>query len=231
MARIDLERKRGGQWWPWVVGLLVLLLLVWLLTRTMDPDAVPVGEQADTVVPVPPTQVAPAPDYPERTDFLSPDEARAALPASVREYNEACTAAGPQPREMGLQHEFTIRCMRLMAAAFDAATQADVGGEVALDERLETFRSNARRLEESNPEAREHAGLAAEAMRSAAELLTTLRQERYPNHPQLEASVGEARDAAQSMSPERPMLEQQETVEHFFQAVGQALRIAATDRP
>lgn len=230
MAKIDLQRKSGATWWPWVVGLLVLLLLVWLLAQTLDPDAVPVGEEADTVVPrpQPPTAVAPAPDYPERTDFLSPGEARAALPGSVQEYSESCTQAGPEPGDMGLQHEFTVRCMRLMAASFDAAIQGDTVGEAALDERLETLRSNAQRLEASDPSARDHAGIAAETVRAAAELLATLRRERYPDDQQLERSVRRAQDAAQDMDRDRPLLEQQDAVEEFFQAAGEALRIVAS---
>lgn len=36
MAEINIERKKNI--WPWIIGLLVLLLLIWGVTEMMDND-------------------------------------------------------------------------------------------------------------------------------------------------------------------------------------------------
>lgn len=61
VADIDIERKKGGGIWPWILGLLLLGLLAWGLSRCSGDDAddsaaVPVTDTA-----VAPSAVAPAP--------------------------------------------------------------------------------------------------------------------------------------------------------------------------
>lgn len=219
MAQIDLQRKRGGTWWPWVLGLILLLLLVWVLVEALGRDTEPAAVAPDTVGA--PPAVAPPPTARE---YGTADEARAALPGTVQEYEQTCTQAGEDPADMGMQHEFTVNCMQLMAASFDAAVQSDTVGELVLDERVESFRSNGERLEQSDPAARDHADIVAESMRSAAELMATLREERFPDDQQIDQATERVREAADSMTSERPMLEQQDTVEQFFQSMGDALR-------
>lgn len=222
MAEIDLQRKRGRSWWPWLIGLLVLLLLIWVLAEVLTPDVERDTVPPDTVGAPTAVVVAPAQEY------GTAEEARAALPGSVQEYEESCTRAGAEPADMGRQHEFTVNCMQLMAASFDAAIQSDTIGEVALDERVEAFRSSAERLEQSDPSARTHADIVAESMRSAADLLTTLREERLPEDQEIAGATERVREAAESMTSDEPMLEQQDTVEQFFQAMGTALQRVAT---
>lgn len=224
MAEIDLQRKRGRAWWPWILGLLVLLLLFWVVAEVLTPDMEPdtADMSPDTVETPAAVVVVPAREY------GTAEEARAALPGSVREYEESCTRAGAEPADMGRQHEFTVNCMQLMAASFDAAIQSDTIGDMALDERVEAFRSSAERLAQSDPAGRTHADIVAESMRSAADLLTTLREERLPEDQEIAGATEQVREASESMTSDEPMLEQQDTVEEFFQAMGTALRGLAT---
>lgn len=223
MAEIDLQRKRGRNWWPWVLGLLAVLLVIWGIAELVDVEDEPLAVGPDTVDTRPATAVAPPPEY------ATPEDARAAMPASVAEYRQSCTEAGQEPTDMGMQHEFTINCMQLMANSFDAALQSDTVGNVALDQRLESFRSNADELRESDPSALTHAGVVSRTMESAADLVSTLREERYSDHQEIDRAARTARDAADSMSENQPMLDQQDTVQEFFRAMGTALEAIATN--
>lgn len=228
MAEIDLQRKRGGGWWPWLIGILAILFVVWALAEMLGGDDDPAAAgAADTTVTQP--ELVPPPEYAIPREYETREEARAAVPSTVQEYREACTQEGQEPADMGLQHEFTTECIDRLAGSVDAAIQSDTVGEVALDQRMEELRSNAERLRESDPTARTHAGIVAEAMSSAADLLETIRDERQPDDEELDRAVEEARSAAESISEEQPLLEQQDTVEQFFQAVGRALESVATD--
>lgn len=52
MADINVERKQRSIW-PWIVGLLVLALLIWLLASMMDrDDDAPVVDETTTEAPV-----------------------------------------------------------------------------------------------------------------------------------------------------------------------------------
>lgn len=224
MAEIDLQRKRGRNWLPWVLGLLAVIVAIWGIAELMDGEDEPLAVgPVDTVDTRPATAIAPPPEY------ATPEDARAAVPSSVAEYRQSCTESGEEPADMGMQHQFTVNCMQLMANSFDATVQSDTVGNVTLSERLESFRSNANELQESDPSALTHAGLVSRTMESAADLVTTLREERYADHQELDQAAQTARDAADSMTGDRPMLEQQETVREFFQAMGTALETLATN--
>lgn len=56
MAEINVERKEGGSIWPWIIGLLALLLVGWLLFSMFDRDddvaEVPVVTEPMATMPV-----------------------------------------------------------------------------------------------------------------------------------------------------------------------------------
>lgn len=65
MAEINVERKEGGSIWPWIIGMLALLLIGWLLYSMFDRDddvaEVPVATEPIATTPVVDPAVAPAP--------------------------------------------------------------------------------------------------------------------------------------------------------------------------
>lgn len=63
MARINVERKKNV--WPWVVGLIVLLLLIWGAFELMDNDR--------AVYTTDPAVTAPATTGPATTDPMATD--------------------------------------------------------------------------------------------------------------------------------------------------------------
>lgn len=48
MARIPVERDRGGSpWWLWLIGLLVLVGIIWIIAELFERDTVPTNEVAE----------------------------------------------------------------------------------------------------------------------------------------------------------------------------------------
>lgn len=58
MADINVER-RGPKVWPWIIGLIILVLLIWAIAEIMDRNGEPTREVIE-VVPQPGT-TTPAP--------------------------------------------------------------------------------------------------------------------------------------------------------------------------
>lgn len=59
MADINVER-RGPKVWPWIIGLVVLVLLIWAIAEMVDRDSPTPGETVEVV----PEQVTPAAEQP-----------------------------------------------------------------------------------------------------------------------------------------------------------------------
>ena len=50
MADIPIERRSGGRWWKWLLGLLVLALAIWLIASWVDTGNEEVGGAVDEQV-------------------------------------------------------------------------------------------------------------------------------------------------------------------------------------
>lgn len=59
MADINVER-RGPRVWPWIIGLVVLVLLIWAIAELVDRGEPVPGETVEVV----PEQVTPAAEQP-----------------------------------------------------------------------------------------------------------------------------------------------------------------------
>jgi len=212
MADIDVERKKSGPVWPWIVGLLLLGLLIWgiaEMVRTDDPAPVAVDDRA-------PVAAEPAPAREARQ--VSPEEAS----APVRSYLDSC--GEEEPGEMGLQHQYTVRCIRQLESALSAVTEQDTVGVTAIQPPLQELGRQADRLEASDPRQVSHAGMARDAFTAATEVLTALQQARHPDVREVEDTVSEARLAAGAVAPQQPLLEQRGATQRFFEHAGESLR-------
>jgi hypothetical protein len=210
MADIDIERKGAAPVWPWILlGVLVLaLLLWWLLGRN--------GDDRVATDPVTPAATMPA-DTVARTG---------AIPPALDEYLTFTQTADPAG-EMGRQHEYTAGGLRRLADAIDAVVQQDTVGDAAIQPRLQEFRAQADRLQDTPEDSPQHANFAREAFTSAGELLETIRANRHPGVGGLQGQVQQTQQAAADLRPGEPLLDQAERVQRFFDQAGTALRTMA----
>lgn len=212
MANIDIQKKEGGSFWPWLLGLAVLALLIWAGAEMLDTDdedfaAVPAEEQQPLEVTTP------------------VDPMTAAMPVEVTTFEEQCTSA-EATEQMAIGHQYVQGCVQQMAAALSAVVQRDTIAGTALAPQLEDFRQSAMDLT-TNAQSMEHAGNLKQVFDNAAGLVANLAQMRNQAGQQAVAGADQMQEAANNINVEQPLMEQAESVGMFFRNAAQALRALA----
>ncbi len=208
MADIDVQR-RGHSIWPWVIGLVILALLIWLVAEIF------VGERSRiTEGPEGPTAV-------EEPAKVAPPPAKTA-PGAVTDYANTCIAPA-----RALQHELTAECLQHLVTALDAIIQRDDVDGADISQRLGDLRRQARTLEEGDAQATTHAGTTREAFASAADLMESVYRSGYGSVTQLDDAITEVHRAARAVRGDVPLLEQTDAVQAFFREAGDVLQILA----
>jgi hypothetical protein len=213
MADIDIERKGGGSIWPWLLGLLALLLVGWLLWEMFDDDDEVTDPAAAVVEPA-----APVP-APVTTDTMAGTAATAAVPAAVQQYLTTC--APQDTAAMGLDHQYTSDCIRQLVASVEAVLQNPNMQGVDVQAQLQDARQAADRLVQTPETSTDHAGMARNAFTSAATLIGAIQDQRFPA---MDAQASGLEQAAQSVQPAQPLLEQRGAVQSFFRQAGDVLQ-------
>jgi hypothetical protein len=217
MAEIDVERK-GPSIWPWIIGLVVLALLIWLLVELFDDDT------DELII-----------DDPIATDTFGVQPAPiatgdVALTAAVQSYLETCAAPAPaDAQDMGAEHEYTVSCLEQLRDGISSLI-ADGDAGVDASARFEEYEGTVDALAASVPGSTEHAGMTRTAAMTAAEVLESMRAEWAANDGDLEGTVTNVEQAAAGIDGDTQMLEQRESVHTFFREAGAALRMIAERR-
>lgn len=214
MADIDIQEKKGSVW-PWVIGLLALVLIVWVGMEVLGDDdeefaaTVPGMEQpAD-----PRLQPAPAPGT------------AGTAPAEVERFEQEC-AMGASSDQMSRAHEYTQTCVRHMTTALDAVIQRERVNDASLSDQLEQYRTRASQLT-TDPASQEHSVQLDQIFDDAAGLIARIEESRAGTGQALAGSAERVREAADSFSAEGTVLDQQDEVAAFFREVSNALRAMA----
>ena len=205
MADINVERRDSAPWWLWALGLIIVgLLAFWLATAfggdeeiaTEDPAAYPV----------------------ETVPALPEESAPLAVAPAVQEYIDTC---GPARSEaMGLDHQYTSSCVNTLVWALDAATSQQATAAGMVQEEMTAAREAASNLQESAAREEEHAQMTREAFTSIVAVFERLQAQSYPA---LEGQVSQLSQAAESVQPAQPLLDQRENVQKFFSTASEAL--------
>jgi len=195
MADINVERKSPNTWIWWVLGLVILaLLLFWLLAPGARQQVAVVDDPAAERMPVTPTEpMAPAP----------------AAPAALQQYRQEC--AERQPGAMGLGHDETATCIHLLADAIDGTIPAQQ--RTAVDAQLQQARQSADQMRASPDDALNHSSMTREAFTSIAAAVEQVQRQWHTN---LAGEAQTVRQAAESVDPQQPLLEQRDRVQDFF---------------
>jgi hypothetical protein len=206
MADIDV-RRRGLSFWPWILGLALLALIVWLLASQWGRDdrAADFGDRPAAESALPGPEPAPA----------------AVEPAALEQFAQECAGTNAA-RQAGADHDYAVNCLRQLAAALEeTARQQDVGLG-AVQAQTQEIRDHARQLEQLPPESLEHSNHARLGAMAAVAALRTLDQS--PATPDAGEQIGRVERTAQAIVARQLLLDQTQDVERFFQQAHAALR-------
>lgn len=208
MADINLERKEAAGWWWWLLGLIGIALVAYLLAGSLGDDEVALEE---------PTPA------PAATEPLPPAEpAPAEPPAAVQQFIDTC--ATQEPAAMGLDHEYTSRCVQALVAAIEGTVPIVAQAELGVEQAMMRARTAAEELASSPQEVDRHADLTHTAFASIAGLIDEVQDQRYPA---LDPMAAELSEAAAAVNPGADLLDQGDAVQRFFVQAGAALRAMA----
>jgi len=199
MTEIRVERKESKGWLWALLALLAVALLAWWLFGRNDTGVVAAASDS-TGVPAAATA-----DRGPVDDFLS---------WAANNDTTSAAAAGD------LSHDYTAAGIRQLAGAIASVARGDSLGGTGVDEQVSALNTLADRLQ-TEPLSLKHADLAHAAFASAAQLLQDVQQRRFPN---ASAQVVSARQAAEAVSKERPLLEQRAEINRFFTSAADAVR-------
>lgn len=214
MADIDIQEKKGSIW-PWILGLLGLILVAWLVMEMLDDD-----DDVDPVVTD--TQQTPYTAPPPPAQGMD-----AGMPAAVTQFEEQCASASTTTDEMALDHAYAETCIEQMTAAMQAVIERDTVNDQALAQQLETYRTHATQLTQ-NRESAEHSTHVREVFDGAAEIIARIEETREGTGATLERHSGRVQEAAEAFSADTPMMDQRDEVAAFFREAAAALRAMAT---
>lgn len=212
MADINLEKKKGSIW-PWIIGLLVLVAVIWLVVEAMDRDDDDLELVAtDTVV------LAPvAPPVTGTTQMAATE-----LPREVQEFMQTCHGADAS-MDPGLQHEYTARCFELIAGSLRQIAERSPANP-DMTAQIETVRQQALNLRQSEASSTDHMNKTRQAAVASAEAIASVQQAlRNTTAPTTMASAEDVRQAAQQLQPSEPLLNQKDELTAFFREAGDAL--------
>lgn len=200
MAEIRVERKEGRSIWPWVLGILAALLVLWyLFGRNND------TETAGAIGPNSPTAQGPIAD--------KPPSAAMGRGTAVEAFTTFVGGAAPAGDETA-QHTYTATGIRLLADALAGTTGA-------ADAELANMRKQADALTTSSDRSAKHADMARSAFKSAAKVFASAETKREAGGKSRSATV---KTAAEALEPGAPLSKQQARVQAFFEQARDALR-------
>lgn len=213
MTEIHVEKKAAV--WPWIVGLLLLVLVAWVAFGMLNDD----DRAAEQAVIVPPVDRAVDP----RTNDALPAGRNDALPAGtndalsqpVQEY--LSFARGTTELAPGLDHEYTAEGIRRLTEALGAHVGQNPDN-AEMRARFERFRELAGRVQK-DPQSTGHANAVRAVFTSAADVFESARIEA--------GDVSGLRQTASSIEADQPLLEQTDRVRQFFRQSADALERAA----
>ena len=193
MAEIDIQ-KRERSAWPWLlVAAVILLLLLWWFVWRD-----PVGEQVATA----PGEVADT-----IGTAVTPDVAATGFQSFVAE----------RRGQFGQSHEYTADGLRELASTLETMISSDASGAAAVAPRIEEIRTQADAIRRESDSMR-HADMVQRAMRAGAGLIADVSARRGAN-----ADTAAVSNAAGALDPQRPLLEQTDAVDRFFDAAASAV--------
>jgi hypothetical protein len=206
MADIHLERKERSVW-PWVLAILLLLALLiwWLFGRRGDLER---------------TVLAPADSAVESVMSTGDTESDGTGAVDVFDrWNQDRQARSA----MDLDHTYTATGIRNLAAALESLTPSDAKASIEND--LTMVRANADTLWR-NASSSEHANYVRSAFLRLANAMSTVDDRHTAD---LRDEIGNVRQSAEALRTDRPLLDQRNRVQAFFDNAAEVIRGLANE--
>lgn len=202
MAEIKIKKK--SPIWPWILGILAVLLILFLVFFTDDDDDVADGLSDDTTEMV-------TDDVNQSMD----NQTYVVSDAAMSEISEFTTFVS-KDAEMGLEHAYSHAALnKLIEATESIANSLNV--DISAD--LETARKNAESITD-DPLDLTHADKIKNAGSIVVNGLKTIQSQRFPN---MESHTADVQNALMAITPGTKTLEQTAAVKNFFDKAAQLL--------
>lgn len=200
MADIRVEKKKNKPVWPWILGALLLVGIIWAVAEMGDEteDAVAVVEQ-----PIEDQEITREPQSNVYTENEAVNQGDFVSYVNNKEIQE----------RMGTDHEVTASALIKLSSAIEDLAQEDY------TQQINELRQNAEEIQ-SNPQSSEHAEKVSVAFTNAANLLSQIQQN---NFPEAESDVQEVKEKADKLQADKQLLNQKEEVKSFFQEAADAV--------
>lgn len=216
MAEIKVERKdsNSNPIWPWIVGILLLLLIVWGLVEFFQTDEPEFRATREVVAPVEETE--------SRPESMQMSERPSQPVNSFISFVEE----GEESPEMGLHHNYTSEGIERLSLALAALADEEAPDDVEISQKKESMQQSADRIQQ-DPESLQHANIIKETFMEATALMESIQQHSFPDS---ESEVEDVRSAAEDLEVDTPTLEQEEKVKDFFRNASDALQAMNSSR-
>ncbi len=208
MAEIRVEEKKTSIW-PWLLGLLFLVIAGFLLFNAFDDDNEVIGEADTQIEAEDPTAIA-----------MENDRVGEPVPTGVRTDNgmiakstAAFAAFVESPdAEMNLEHDYTRKALKMLSASLEAMTDRYDIDDVQLQNAKKLMMNKVAVLD-NDPMSTEHADHIQEAFMSATKVMEQIQQKHLPN---MAKEVRMVCDEAKAFKADKLTLHQKDAVKTFF---------------
>ncbi|WMJ74292.1 hypothetical protein RCC89_14105 [Cytophagaceae bacterium ABcell3] len=195
MADIRIQKKKPI--WPWVLGVLLGLLVIWLVVRVFDRER----------------QVA---------DIEDPEvqnEGTAGIPQEINEFLTYVAVTDTLSEEQ-IDHAHVSRGVRLLAGALEVLSKEYRISGIDIKENRARLDGVARYIQQSP-----NTGLRADSLRSGLiSAVNWMEQLQIQRFPRLDTQIGQVRAAAKSIDIDVQIDEQGSEVQRFFNLSGGFIR-------
>jgi hypothetical protein len=193
MAEIKIEKKNRPVW-PWILAAVIVILAVVLL---IPGDT---GRNAEQAV----------------TEITGND--RGEVPNEISEY-VTFVKGREGTDEMGLHHEYTSEGIRKLSSALEALVDETGTDDNRMNENKNRLREIADYIQD-DPQSLTHADSIRAAFVIASDVIVSVIDQ---NFPELKSESERVQSSARDVGPETATLEQQESVQSFFEESASAL--------
>ena len=202
MAEINIEKKKKGSIWPWIIGLLVIVGIIWVASEVIDDPDNEVAEQQNTVAPVD-----------QQNEGVSDNANMAASTAASEDFISYVNDENVK-EQMGADHETTSEALMKLSTAL-----REISGGDQFQQEISQIEENARQIQEDSSSL-QHADIVSQTFTNAANVLQQIQNNQYPD---AQSDVQEVQEIASKIQEDQQLLDQKENVQAFFEEAGQAI--------